>query len=155
MEKELKKAMMTSISEVMETMFFMSLEINANSSLKDSGLFDGGQLLFVSGIEFAGPFTGSLKLVVPETILQDMAQDFMGLNQDEITDEHLNGTIQELTNMIAGSTFSAYDDQAVFKLGIPHMIDQKDVPGMAEIKDENSILVETPDGFLALQVLVK
>jgi CheY-specific phosphatase CheX len=85
-----------------------------------------------------------------------MATNFMGLEEDEIETEHLHGTIKEVSNMIAGNTFSHYDDQAVFNLEIPEIVEHSDVGAFAETPGENDqfIYINTLDGELAVNVVV-
>ena len=48
--------------------------------------------------------------------------------------------------MIAGNTFSIYDDQAVFDLGIPEMVfPDKDVPGVSASNKDIIIAFTTLD----------
>ncbi len=151
----LKEAMTTSISEVLETMFFMSLEISEEKNFSQF-LRESPKNLFASRLGFNGPISGYYLLFVPQNVLTDMATNFMGLEEDEIGRDHLNGTIKEITNMVAGNSFSHYDDQAVFKLEIPEIVELQSITAVAENPGENDqfILIDTLDGQLAINVVV-
>jgi CheY-specific phosphatase CheX len=151
----LKTAMTTSISEVLETMFFMSLELSEEKNFKQF-LQGAPKNLFASRLDFSGPISGYYLLFVPQNVLTDMATNFMGLEADELGRDHLHGTIKEITNMIAGNSFSHYDDQAVFKLEIPEIVDLQNITAAAENPGENDqfILIDTLDGQLAIVVVV-
>jgi CheY-specific phosphatase CheX len=95
--------------------------------------------------------------MIPENILRSMTEIFMGLDPDEVTESHLNGTVQEAINMIAGNTFSTLDNTEVFDLGIPELTDMGAV--LERCPDETPkdyfLLVETFAGNLGLKVCFK
>jgi len=144
---------MTSISEVLETMFFMTIETTEGAEWAD--LVDGVSEAkhYVSRIEFSGPLSGFFILTIPKRILSDMTVMFMGMETADVAEKHLSGTISEAINMIAGNTFSKFDDRAVFHLEIPELMDagtlSKD--GGHPEKESIFIRIETPGGFLGLQ----
>jgi CheY-specific phosphatase CheX len=151
MKEALKTAMTTSISEVLETMFFMTIDISDETE-PSSFIESTPENLMVSKIIFSGPLSGNFLFMVPENILRDMTQIFMGIDEEEVTNTHLTGTLSEGINMIAGNTFSKLDDQAVFNLGIPEILEattisnHEPIPGSEDI----FILIETPDGNIGL-----
>ncbi len=156
MKTAMKTAMMTSISEVLETMFFLSLEMNDQITLESSGLLDAGKNS-ACRIEFKGSFSGSFFLLVPEKLLLNMAVSFMGLTEDEITDEHTFGTIKEAINMLAGSTFTSYDDAIEFQLTIPEIIDNSKVisSGKGDGEEEVVVIAETTEGYLIFKAVIE
>jgi len=153
MTEALKTAMTTSISEVLETMFFMTIDLNENATA-DELLKDRGTPPIISRIGFRGKLTGFFIFMVPENILNTMTETFMGLDVDAVTETHLQGTVLEAINMIAGNTFSNLDDQAVFDLDIPELIDMN--TAMASCPENAPegyfLLVETFAGKLGLKV---
>ena len=154
MKQTLTTAMMTSISEVLETMFFMSLECETDQTL-DTYLGATQGNLPCCRIEYSGKVSGFFLLFMPEKLLFDMTSGFMGLEEDQVTEQHLEGTIKESLNMIAGSTFTNLDNQAVFKLGIPERIDPQAVnPGETSAgSDGVFIRIHTMDGDAGLYLL--
>ena len=116
MKETLKAAMTTSISEVLETMFFMTIEATEDTEWTDLTNSAFNEKLFVSKINFQGPLSGSFFLMIPESILSTMTQMFMGMEASEVSETHLSGTILEAINIIAGNTFSKLDDRTVFNL---------------------------------------
>jgi len=153
MKEALKTAMMTSISEVLETMFFMTIETTEGAEWADMVDDASGEKHYVSKIEFSGPLSGFFILSVPESILSGMAEMFMGMETADVTETHLSGTISEAINMIAGNTFSKFDDQAVFSLEIPELADAKTLSkdGGHPEKESLFVRIETPGGYLGLQ----
>ncbi len=155
MKKAVKTAMMTSISEVIETMFFLSLEFNDQTTFEESGILSGKPCACKIGFE--GGFSGCFFLLVPEKLLNYMAQSFMGLDKDDLKDEHINGTIKETINMLAGSTLSGYDDKVEFQLAIPEIVDSGKATDSGKEAGEEDIVVitETTEGYLAFKTVIK
>ncbi len=151
MKDALKTAMTTSISEVLETMFFMTIDIDDTAELSPFATATAEKML-ASRIEFEGPLSGCFLFMAPEGILRAMTETFMGLEPAEVSETHLTGTISEAINMIAGNTFSKLDDQAVFHLEIPEVIDVSVVGARAAGEEEIFLRLETPDGDLGLDV---
>lgn len=154
MKDGITAAMSASIGYVLETMFFMSAEIGQEGtpsayfgSLKDRVL--GGQ------VDFRGPLGGRFFILIPEALLCAMTESFLTLERDNIEERHLGGMIKEILNMVAGNTFSAYNPDHVYGLGIPELVSAETV---ARVLDESGgksvfLLVDTIDGRLALAIL--
>jgi CheY-specific phosphatase CheX len=153
MKEALKTAMMTSTSEVLETMFFMSIEATEVNQWAGMDVDVSGEKHYASRINFSGPLSGFFILTVPQDILSAMTEMFMGMEATDVTEKHLSGTISEAINMIAGNTFSILDDQAVFNLEIPELLDAQSLPGTAGQTENETIYlrIETPSGRLGLQ----
>jgi len=111
--------MRTSISEVLEKMFFLPLDFSEAGTLGELWEDPGAADLMAVQISFSGPFSGSLIFLIPRKLGADMTADFMGVEKGAVPAEHVDQTAGEILNMIAGSTFGNLDDQAVFELGIP------------------------------------
>ncbi len=147
----LKEAMTTSISEVLETMFFMSLEFDYTGNMKEC-IEASDESLMATRLDFNGPLKGWFNFAIPDSIIHTFAENFMGIEKDQVTAEFKEGTIKELTNMIAGNTFSCLDPESVYNLGIPEVVDiAETVESGSDASGEVFILVETIDGSLALK----
>lgn len=155
MQKEkLISAMKTSISEVLETMFFMPLEFTERENLTE--LWPAGAKdVLVTRLNFKGPFSGRFHLYIPRTTGLELAASFLGEDEGGVSENQVVDTIKEIINMIAGNTFSHYDDQALFDLDIPESItfDQAgtDSPGQV---DEVFVPVDTLENCLAFQMVI-
>lgn len=151
MKNALKKAMMTSISEVIATMFFMPLEFLEEESFEY--LISSSENI-ACRICFNGRFKGSFLLFIPENIIVSLTENFVGEAKVKITEDHLIGTIKEILNMISGSTFSNYDDQAVFNLDIPEIVDIKNISEASKKPDYEEIFIpiETVGGKLGVKL---
>ena len=153
MQQALKKAMTVSISDVLETMFFMTIDINENS-MPEAFAGESAEKLFISTIDFHGQLSGSFFLIIPESILRSMTETFMGMESCDVTESHLNGTVQETINMIAGNTFSTLDKTAVYDLGIPKLVEFDSVINRcpADAPKMYFLQVETFAGKIGLKV---
>ncbi len=116
-----------SISEVMETMFYILVQprdgyttVGESPLLKSNGTY-GSESIESAIITFHGTFSGTIALIVPENLLIIMTENFMGEKRQNLTDEHLEGTLKEALNMLAGNTFSKIDSELSFCLGVPEI----------------------------------
>lgn len=119
----LKTAIMNSISEVLETMFFMSVECEEQASFDVKTLLADERML-ASLLPFSGNGSGSFVLLIPSQLLSELTADFMGLDADEISNVELAGTAKEMINMVAGNAFSKMADAASYQLGIPEFVEE-------------------------------
>lgn len=126
----MKNTLMTkvtkSIFEVMETMFYFTLEEQENMASDLSDLFDI-QTLRACRIKFSGEVSGTISLFIPRTVLNTMTQNFMGEDSDTLAEELTDGTLKEALNMIAGSALTKVDEESYMGLGIPEMADASTV----------------------------
>lgn len=116
--ENLIKALKEAISEVLEKMFFLPLECEAGASSSQSS---GVALLnsLVTKITFNGSFSGYIVFYLPKELSYSLTADFLGTEPADITAEQAWGTAREITNMIAGNTFSHFNSKQVFDIGIP------------------------------------
>lgn len=154
MEREaLISAMKSSISDVLETMFFLSLEFADNAKPEEFWNSENDELV-VTKLNFGGAFLGFLIFIIPNKLALSLTANFIGEDEESITQDHVSGTVKEILNMIAGNIFSNFDDQLVFDLDIPELIHFDEVgrtlPGTDE---EISILINTLDSRLALKMV--
>lgn len=154
MEKEaLITAMKTSISEVLETMFFLPLEFPDEVNPQEMW-GEQKEEPVVGKLTFSGPFAGELMFFIPRDLAVSLTGSFLGEDEASISEDNITETVKELTNMIAGSTFGNYDDQAVFDLGIPKIVNFDEAKGQGADGEEIFIPVDTLDDKLALKVVV-
>jgi chemotaxis protein CheY-P-specific phosphatase CheC len=152
MMKELKSAMTASISEVLETMFYMPLECDDSVKRNPEELF-GQPDLRVCRLDFSGKLSGRFIMMIPESLLVTMAADFMGEDPLNIKRQHSDGIIKEVLNMVAGHMFSTMDSNSEFKLGIPEIVDDPAV--IASFKQgppEGLLVAEAIDGLIVTSI---
>lgn len=145
MKTVLMTAIMTSISEVMETMFFLPVESGLQLTFEQSGL--NNEKCLACRISFAGDASGSLSLVVPEKLVVEMAENFMGEPGESLSQDHLSGTLTEMLNMVCGNALSKTQTKIPFNLSIPEIISVKQIP-----KADSYNVIETIGSKMAIHL---
>lgn len=115
MKTTLMKQVTDSIFEVMETMFFLTLEET------DAREEHAGHIK-TAAVTFSGAYSGTISLSIPQNLLEEMTENFMGEDMDTLTADHVDGTLKEALNMIAGSALTRADKTAYMGLGIPEIV---------------------------------
>lgn len=143
MKKTLMLKVTSSIFEVMETMFYFTLEEKKKAASKLSDLFDI-QSLRVCRITFSGQYSGAIFLLIPKNVLATMSHSFLGDDSDNLSEEVTDGVLKEGLNMIAGNALTKFDEKSYMGLGIPEMVD---ADGLS--LDEESVIFNTGEGLIA------
>jgi CheY-specific phosphatase CheX len=147
--------MKNSISDVLETMFFLPVDFDDSVSIDELWDLDKDKII-AAKLNFDGPLNGFSTLYIPEKLAVSITADFMGKEEKEISNEQAEGTLMEITNMITGNAFSLYDPEAVFNLGVPELVDlddfHKDLSGS---ENRISIAIDTLENYLAFQMSVR
>jgi CheY-specific phosphatase CheX len=152
MEKEaLRTAMKDSISDVLEKMFFLPLEFSDMVTPKELGADE----MLVSTLSFAGPFSGRFFFFVPKRYAVSFAANFLGEKDENISQDQASETVKEAINMLAGTTFFHYDDQAVFRLDIPDLVEPSELRDDPSNSEHNIFIgIETLETRLGLQLII-
>ena len=106
-------------SDVMEQMAFMFAEAAEEEEAPSMG--DTGLVQAVMGFE--GPFHGTLELVVPRAICEELAANVLGLEPDDEMVTHAPfDALKELLNITCGNLLTALAGETpVFDLTIPEV----------------------------------
>ena len=132
---------MNSIFEVMETMFFLTLEKTKSPPIEIA------EALKTSAITFSGEYSGTIFLGIPESLLRTMTENLLGQDISTLTQAHVDGTIKEALNMIAGSALTKVDNTNYMGLGIPEIVP---CPDQGTVDD--TIILAAEDGFLTAHI---
>ena len=124
--KKIQEMLMNSIFEVFEKMFFVFLEPCDEEIQYD----------MMTSIQFRGPMKGEINAYLSKGIASTMAQNMLGLDPKDVTDQTMEDCVKEALNMIAGSFLNKLDATQVFDLSIP---EYEKKPGKFE-KDNNATL---------------
>ncbi len=153
METEaLKTAMMDSISEVFEGMFYLPMDFKDEADSEALWGSAKGKIL-AARLEFNGPFAGHFIFTVPGRLALSTTAGFLGMEQPE--SDHVVETGNEIINMVAGNAFSKFDAQSVFDLGVPEAMSFDDVKATRNDPEEEIFIgIDTLDGWLAFQLVV-
>ena len=113
MLEKITQNLTTVISEVLETMFFVFLEPQFGTLPKSSDFI--GAKVAIKGSDSAY----ELKFLAQSRLLQQIAADFLGLDQEVANLAQCQDVLKEIANMVAGNLVNICDPEAHFKLGIP------------------------------------
>lgn len=112
MAMEPRLAMMKAISEVLETMFFVSVDVAdwdppPNTVYRDSKIqiFNHAKAI-------------ELRFRLAADFARMAAANFLGIDEEEIQEEDLDDVMRELANMVGGNFLDRLDEDG-FHLGIP------------------------------------
>lgn len=142
------------ISNVLETMFFQPVQIVDNDRTLLEW-FSQNESLLGTTLDFNGPLSGSLYLIIPMKVVSEITANFLGLRAEEIDEGQKRDTVKETLNMIGGNTLSHSDRKSVFKLGIPKLIEEHDLAydKLGDLRGD-FVLIETEDNHLAVGVAI-
>jgi len=116
------KSLKAAISDVLETMFFQSVEILERNSVINSWCEDDLPLLGAS-LDFHGPCDGIFYLVSPVEVIAEFTANFLGI-ENGVSDAQKEDTLKEAVNMIAGHMFSLFDKEGAYRLEIPVLMER-------------------------------
>jgi CheY-specific phosphatase CheX len=138
------------ISSVLETMFFLPVQIIEESSLWDNWSQQKTQVWHVA-VGFSGPVNGSFFLLVPASLAQEITANFLGLDEAEVVPSQESDTVKEALNMIGGYVLSEVDQADEFQIGIPEVVSdgQTDLANL-QLEPHHTIIIETEDNNLAV-----
>ncbi len=143
--KNLMTTMMTSISEVLETMFYLPVEFKENLSPEMTKSLKKDIKIGCS-LKVTGSFAATFQLFIPDPLLLDITQNFMGEDPENCTAEYLHGTLKETLNMIAGNALKSMKTETPPDLDIPEIIKVSDM-GSGSL-----IGIETIEGKMIMQI---
>ena len=155
MEKEaLITAMKSSISEVLEKMFYLPLDLSESKDEKEFPDLKTDKII-ISRLKFSGPFSGYFLLYIPRELAESLTTNFMGIDEDNISQDYVTSTVKEIINMITGNAFRNFDDQAIFNLEIPELIKFDDIIRKnSKSEEEIFINIKTMESRMALQAII-
>ena len=148
------QAMKVSISEVLEQMFFMPIDFMKPEQVGADPQHDNGSIFAKLG--FNGIPNGTFILQMSVTQAQSVSADFLGTHLENLSDDQVTGTVLEMVNMLAGSTLSHYDRQALYDLHLPERItcsDARDFVGKGS--DLIVIRIQTLENRMMFQLIVQ
>ena len=114
LHNDLPQILLESATEVLETMFFTGiLDENAEETAPE---------LVSAELLFRGSPSGRFGVRVPVATGRLIASSFLGLDESELSQSHVEEVVGELTNMICGSALSRIEAGARFELLHPQII---------------------------------
>jgi len=82
-----------------------------------------------AAVRFVGPLIGEVYLVLPESMLPELASNMLGLDGDDPSVSQRIDALKELANVISGHILPAIaGDEAVFNVFAPETLSESEVP---------------------------
>lgn len=103
-----------SVSEVLESMFFLSCEVIPLSTE------DAGTTFVDREVDFTGPHKGHFGIRMALSTAQMLASNFLGQEPEELTEVQNGEVVGEVANMICGAILGRMDSKQAFVLSPPH-----------------------------------
>lgn len=108
--KKIKEMLTTAIFEVFEKMFYVFSEPLQS---------DAEDYQMKSTINFNGPVSGEIQILLNKAIAETMVKNMLGLEEEEISQPVIADCVKESINMICGNFLRKLDPDRVFHLSIP------------------------------------
>jgi CheY-specific phosphatase CheX len=111
------QALRDSVHEVLERMFFVDVLGESTDPAADAW---AGEI--AAALTFQGDPSGSFLLRLTTVAARQIAADFLGIDEVDVSDIQTSDVVRELTNMICGSVLSRIESAATFRLGEPRIV---------------------------------
>ncbi len=130
MFEDIRKTAISVVSKVFETMFYLSIEIPEEVEGTEPSKGKPPQIIGEPGEEsplpflrskigFQGKNSGKIRLCIPYDLARRLAANFMGVEQNELSESQVLDMAGELNNMLAGNLFSLLDKTNGYQLTVP------------------------------------
>lgn len=136
-----------SISDVFEKMFYMPVEFEERQELES--IIRSSSFLSAS-LGFKGARSGYFTAMIPVSVLKQIASDFMGTDEDTLTEDDITGTLGEIVNMISGNALTMVGGD--FHLDLPEISAPNST---ATSKDMSRIFVKTLNGVFSISIFLQ
>lgn len=117
MDEQFRQLVYETFGEVFETMFFTFLEPIDEIPGPDAFVSDDAYLR--ADISYHGPHTGKFALYLPQRLARNITMNFLGADEEDVSDEQMLDTTKETANMAVGSLLGKIDPAGDAKLHIP------------------------------------
>jgi CheY-specific phosphatase CheX len=112
-----KKPLSKIVSESLEKLAFMFF---IPDSFRESIPF---QNAVTAEVSFTGIFSGRLAVVMTEPALIELAANMLGIDNEEVDQNHLHDALKETANIICGNWLPVIGgDEAVFHIAAPRIL---------------------------------
>ena len=155
MSVEMMEAMHQAISDVMNKMFFLPVQVN-KKGLAMREWFSNKLPLVGAAITFTGPSSGYAYLLIPAGVAREMTANFLGVAEKEVDVKQERDTVKEALNMITGHMLSKFDKKGDLRIGIPKLINENDLSvGKLDGFNKGAIFIETERSHIAAGIVIK
>jgi len=150
MDQQMMTSLKQAISSVLETMFFLPVQIVEGNNLREDWSQQDSGIWHVR-VQFSGPVNGSFFLLVPAGLAREITANFLGLDEADVGSGQESDTVKEALNMIGGYALSQVEKADEYQISIPEIAraGQKDLVSM-QLEPHNTISIETDENILAV-----
>ena len=115
-EAHVGQCLQEAAEEVLETMFFLTVEGEAAwDDVREKPHH-------YAEMDFQGAAEGRLELAVSDDLAPVLASGFFGKDESELEPSEISAVICELANMLCGSVLSRLESGSLFQLGAPQVM---------------------------------
>lgn len=114
-EASLRKALADSIVETLDTMFFTSCLGEPDA--------EGAPPEIAAQVPFEGTPAGRLTVRMTARAARSITANFLGEEEDAVSDRQIGDVLCELSNMICGFVLSRVEGAEEFRLGAPRLVE--------------------------------
>ncbi len=150
MEKKMMTNLKQAISSVLETMFFLPVQVIDDGGVLDNWSQQNTKLWHVI-VRFNGPVNGTFFLLAPVRLAREITANFLGLSEPEVESVQEADTIKEALNMIGGYVLSQIEKADEYQIGIPEIVAAEETDFTAlQAEPENIFGIETDENHMAV-----
>jgi CheY-specific phosphatase CheX len=113
----LELALRESVEEVLEKMFFVRTMGDAETGQPVADL--------AARLTFEGDPSGCLTLRIPQSAARSISADFLGAEEEDLSEPEIREVVCELANIICGSLLSRVESTTTFRLASPRIVPVK------------------------------
>jgi len=122
MFENLRQTVISVVSNVFETMFFLTLELQEKGWAEGMSSLTRSSTFFRGEIGFHGRQSGRLRFYLPSELAKAMATNFLGLEEGTATESQTQDMVSELCNVVCGNLLSQLDRKTVWDLSLPRTL---------------------------------
>jgi hypothetical protein len=146
MDQHVHDVIFQTFSEVFETMFFTFLDPVPELPTREDAAIPGQYI--EASISYSGGCRGDFRFYFPLGLARNITVNFLGVNDDEVTDSQIRDSAAETANMAIGGLLGKLDPMGTASLTIPGVRQLADFSPASLLEQEGLTLFSTEFGLL-------
>lgn len=165
MSEDLRQRAITAVSNILETMFYISAEPqepprgpHSSEDGKANAVLEGGETSSLgdirSEIRVQGKWAGQILFCLPYQLARRLTANFLGVEEGNVSEDQILDGAGEFTNMVAGNLFSGHQSEDS-QFTIPHVgrVAPRDLE-MSRPESETGVDFHVEDQIISLKFQV-